>query len=192
MKIHKKKIRFSFITFQSIMFTEWKVTACNVATFTPSTWGWGGGSCHITSCNCPPKGHYAMWRGITWHDHRTITSHERRHRDVHWRACLIVVVVAIVVGSFDFLCRKKNSVSLSQVKKPKLDSSPKSSKKKEKKKIWKGKRKERGSESSAELSSSRNPRQSCLLEFKMKQNRYPHPHMISNCMIINTRSLAGR
>jgi len=134
-----KKIRFFFITFQSIMFTEWKVTACNVATFTPSTWGWGGGSCHITSCNCPPKGHYAMWRGITWHDHRTITSHERRHRDVHWRACLIIVVVAIVVGSFNFLCRKKNSVSLSQVKKPKLDSSPKSSKKKEKKKFWKRK-----------------------------------------------------
>jgi hypothetical protein len=68
------------------MFTEWTVTTCNVATFTPSTWGWGGGSCHITSCNCPPTGHYAMWRGITWHDHRTITSHERRHRIVHCRA----------------------------------------------------------------------------------------------------------
>jgi hypothetical protein len=49
------------------------------------------------------------------------------------RACLIVVVVvAIVVGSFNFLCRKKILCLSPQVKKPKLDSSPKSSKKKEK------------------------------------------------------------
>jgi hypothetical protein len=167
------------------MFTAWKVTACNVATCTPSTWGWGGGSCQITSCNCPPKGHYAMWRGITWHDHTTITSHERRRRDVHCRAVharLSWSWPSSSALSISFVA-KKNSVSLSQVKKPKLDSSPQSSKKKEK---------ERDSESSAELSSSRNLRQSCLVESKMKQNRYPHPHMISNSMILNTRSLAGR
>jgi hypothetical protein len=123
-----------FITFQSVMFTAWKVTACNVATCTPSTWGWGGGSCHITSCNCPPKGHYAMWRGITWHDHRTITSHERRRRDVHCRAVhawLSSSWPSSSALSISFVA-KKNSVSLSQVKKPKLDSTPKSSKKKEK------------------------------------------------------------
>jgi hypothetical protein len=121
------------------MFTAWRVTACNVATFTPSTWGCGGGSCHITSCNCPPKGHYAMWRGITWHNHRTITSHERRHRDVHCRACSIVVVVAIVVGSFNFLCRKKILCRSPKLRNQSWTHRPSLAKRKIK--IWKGKEK---------------------------------------------------
>jgi hypothetical protein len=125
------------------MFTAWKVTACNVATCTPSTWGWGGGSCHITSCNCPPKGHYAMWRGITWHDHTTITSHERRRRDVHCRAVHAWLssswpsssaLSISFVAKKKILCRSRKFRNQSWTHHPSLA-------KRKKNKIWNGKRK---------------------------------------------------